>query len=323
MTIQENVDTIIAEAIARAQDQTIAADDAVGIALQYASTLAVPSAVDDVDEVDVPSDMAPPTGTTYEDTFRTEMTAIKGEILASLNSEWNDFLTTYFPAALNAAAQAWLLDAINNGGTGIEPIIEDAIWERGRERILDEMAQAEQNVTSQFASLGWPNPPGSLASRLRRIQEEARIKSCEWNRDTAIQAAKMEQENVQFAISKSIELIRTVWDAARNFVDALIRAYDPAVRAGAGVADAAAEFYRQTLDYYRLVTAYEELQLRQGIQNQNVDLDETKIGVGVIDARAIRQTKAAMAAAQVYGEQAAASLSGQNTMATQVIQELA
>jgi hypothetical protein len=312
MTIQENVDLIIAEAIARAQEHTELTQSKVDDAINYASSISFPTGVDDVDEIGAPpSGIQTPTdfSPAYDDEFRTQFNSVKTEILATLNSDWNDFLSDYFPVALNNAAQAWLLDAINNGGTGIDSDIEDAIWERAKDRIDDAMVTAEGDATVQFATRGWFSPPGGLASRLRRIQEEARIKACEINRDdTAINAADLEQKNVQFAINEALKLVQSVWDAAKAFVDSIIRAYDPAVRAGAGVAAAAQQYYQHTLDYYKIIAAYEELKLRQELANQGQN------------ERAKRQTDAAMAAAATFGEQAAASLSGQNTMASQVIQ---
>jgi hypothetical protein len=326
MTIQENVDTIIAEAIARAEEHTLLTQTKVDEAINYASTIVFPSGVDDIDEVgSPPSGIETPTTFTdpYDEEYKTQFNSVKNDILANLDSDWNQFLTDYFPAALNAAAQAWLLNAINNGGTGIDPNIEDAIWQRAKDRIDDQMTTAEQDATVQFAALGWASPPGGLAARLRRIQEEARIKSCEVNRDAAIKAADQEQENVQFAISEALKLVTSVWDAAKNFVDSVIRAYDPAVRSGAGVADAAATFYAHTLDYYKVIASYEEMKLRQETTNQGQNWSEQIAVTETMNERAKRQTKAALGAAATFGEQAAASLSGQNTMASQVIEELA
>jgi hypothetical protein len=323
MTIQENVDLIIAEAIARAQEHTELTQSKVDDAINYASSISFPTGVDDVDEIGAPpSGIQTPTdfSPAYDDEFRTQFNSVKTEILATLNSDWNDFLSDYFPVALNNAAQAWLLDAINNGGTGIDSDIEDAIWERAKDRSDDAMVTAEGDATVQFATRGWFSPPGGLASRLRRIQEEARIKACEINRDTAINAADLEQKNVQFAINEALKLVQSVWDAAKAFVDSIIRAYDPAVRAGAGVAAAAQQYYQHTLDYYKIIAAYEELKLRQELANQGQNWTEQVVITENQNERAKRQTDAAMAAAATFGEQAAASLSGQNTMASQVIQ---
>jgi hypothetical protein len=263
----------------------------------------------------------PPTDD-YAAIFKQNQDEMKDEILSQSNTEFNQFLDDYFPVALNAAQVAWLENAIINGGTGIAANIEDAIYTRGEERLSEKMTAELEDVTEQWAALGWPNPPGALASRIRRIRQEALKAACDLNRDVVINAADLEQKNVQFAISEATKLSVSVWQTAVAFQSQITRAYEAAVASGDGISKATMAFYEQTLQYYRTFLFAEQFLHDQEIRGIEVTFKKNEQAIEVLNARATRMTEAALGAARTLGDMAGASLSGQNTMASAVVEEL-
>jgi hypothetical protein len=320
MTIQENVDQIIANAQTRAEQAQNQAINYTDLATSAASLqiVSLPS-IDDLSSLSKP-EFEPPDDR-YGNLFSTLFTGTKNEILSQLDSDWNDFLNQYFPTSLNAAAQAWIEDAILNGGTGIGAPIEEAIYQRGRDRIEMTANAEEDRLGDQFSRLGWPAPPGAISGRIDRIRQEARTRIAEVNRDVTIKAADQEQENVQFAVRMSVDLVRTVWNAAGVFIGSVVRAYGPAVQAGDALARHTEEFYSQMIQYYRVLMAWEQLEDGHELTDINIAEREIERTIDVINKRANSLADAALSAAKTLGEMASSALQGQNTMAAQIVEE--
>jgi len=321
MTIQETVDLIIDEAITRAREQADEAIDKVNEAMQAASQLIIPfDPGDPGNPVGIIPD--PPTAD-YAAIFKENQDEMKNEILSQSNAEFNQFLNDYFPITLNAIAVAWMEDSILNGGTGIAPNVEDAIYNRGEERINEKMDAATEDVTEEWSVLGWSSPPGALASKIRRIRQEALTAACELNRDIVVSSADLEQKNVQFAVAESTKLQTAVWSAADSFSQSITRAYGPAVASGDGISKATMAFYEQTLQYYRTFLFAEQFGHDQDLRGIDVDFRKNAQVIEVLNQKATRMTEAALGAARTLGDMSSASLAGQNTMASAVVKELA
>jgi len=92
------------------------------------------------------------------------------------------------------------------GGTGLPPVVEDALFSRARERLDAETQKAVQEAHDTWAGRGFSMPPGMLAKAVSVAQEQGRLKKAELNRDILIEAAKFEIENIRFAVQQGIAL---------------------------------------------------------------------------------------------------------------------
>lgn len=90
------------------------------------------------------------------------------------------------------------------GGTGLDPAVETAIWDRARERELATAQAAIDQVTRDSESLGFQLPSGVLVDSIRREQRAYFDKASGLSRDVALKQADMEQANMQQAIDKSL-----------------------------------------------------------------------------------------------------------------------
>lgn len=59
-----------------------------------------------------------------------------------------------------------------NGGTGLAPAVEQAIWDRARSRETQTALANQTEVMRTSEALGFPLPSGVLASQLRAAQED-------------------------------------------------------------------------------------------------------------------------------------------------------
>ena len=241
-------------------------------------------------------------------------------IVDSINADYQDFLNTYYPTLLASSSSAWLQDAIDNGGTGLPTDIEDAIWNRGRDRLDEELSANVIRASDRFSRLGWVIPPGALVDQILKAEEAKTKKACEINRDIAIAQAELEQKNIQFAIDQVTQLQKAVWGASGQLIGVLIGAYQAANTRAKDVKDAAKEFYMASLDYSRLLLAVEQFEMQFGKTDKDIDLTEQKLNVDIVNEKAKRVTDAALATANSMASLASSALSGQNTMGTLLAQ---
>src|SRR5690606_11543356 len=110
-----------------------------------------------------------------------------------------------YESALLKTLQAVLAQRMQ-GGTGLAPAVEQAIWDRARDRETKTALAAEQDVLRASEGLGFPMPAGVTVSQLERARRDAREKLSTLSRDIAIKQADMEQQNLRESIAQTMQL---------------------------------------------------------------------------------------------------------------------
>lgn len=144
------------------------------------------------------------------------------------------------------------------GGTGLDPAVEQAIWDRSRDRETQIALAREREVMRGAEALGFPLPSGVLAGQLADARREYHDKLSGLARDIAIKQAELEQANVKDAIAQGLALEGQLMDQAlqldRLSFDAAKTAADHSIAAH----NAALDRYKALLDGYRaFALAYE------------------------------------------------------------------
>jgi hypothetical protein len=235
------------------------------------------------------------------------------EITAMLADGLTYFLTTYFPLGAELAlAQAWVVKALSTGGTGLDPAIEDQIWQRDRSRILKDAARSTAQAMSLWAARGYPLPPGGLVGQVALIDQDARDKIAQSSRDIAIKQAEMELENIRFAVDKAISMRTTAIQAAGDYIRTLALGPQLGAELATSMADAKMKMAQALTSLYQAEVAAVELPVRASIAeaNANVEIRKANLGAQVETIRA--RVSVVEAAAQSAGTQAAAALNALN-----------
>ncbi|BCX53858.1 MULTISPECIES: hypothetical protein [Comamonas] len=151
-----------------------------------------------------------------------------------------------------------ILAARIQGGTGLNPVVEQAIWDRSRDRETQIALAREREVMRGAEALGFPLPSGVLAGQLADARREYHDKLSGLARDIAIKQAELEQSNVKDAITQGLALEGQLMDQAlqldRLSFDAAKTAADHSIAAH----NAALERFKALLDGYRTYAmAYE------------------------------------------------------------------
>lgn len=179
---------------------------------------------------------------------------------------------TYSPerydSTLKQALQDWLVYMVNTGDDGLGAGVEDALFERDRNRMKQEYDDAEQKINANWAGRGFPVPNGMLQSALRKLRFEHFGKRVEQSRDIAVKMAELAQLNRQFAVQQGISLEGILIQNHQVFCELTMRAQKTAFDVSVAVFDANAALrnlelleYRAKLEQFSMLIQNEQLKL--------------------------------------------------------------
>lgn len=101
---------------------------------------------------------------------------------------------------------AWILDGLQNGGTGLAANVEAEIYQRLLDRQLDENDRLYTEATDYFAARGFTLPPGMLSGRLAEIQAQISRNNSAASREITINQAELAQKNTHFIVEQGGKL---------------------------------------------------------------------------------------------------------------------
>lgn len=201
------------------------------------------------------------------------------------------------------------VSAMLQGGTGLPPEIEAALFARAREREDNAALAQMQQITDQWAARGFSLPSGVLDKQLDAVREQNRLKASELNRDVLVQAATWEIENLRFAVQQGLALeqmtinlflntANRLFEAAKFRVESEISVFNARValfNARISAFGALAEFVKAKLS---VVSAQTDLfQARAGLYKTAVEAAHVKVQI------AAQQFDAYKTEIQAYAEQ--------------------
>ena len=91
-------------------------------------------------------------------------------------------------------------------GTGMPVHVEQALVDRGRERVTAEAKRVMQQAYEEWSSRGFSLPTGSLDKRISEVRQASQDQANAFSRDVMIQRRQEEIENFRFAVSQGIAL---------------------------------------------------------------------------------------------------------------------
>ena len=111
-----------------------------------------------------------------------------------------------YQSDLSVAILQKLLDDIADGGSGLNPDVEQAIYDRMLARQRAENERLYRETEDQLSATGFDLPTGALASRLLEIAAEISRKNDQASWEIMIKQAELAQTNTHFTVEKSIAM---------------------------------------------------------------------------------------------------------------------
>lgn len=227
----------------------------------------------------------------------------------------------YVPGALYTSAlltslKATLQDRIENGGTGLQADVENAIWDRGREREMRAMADAIRGL-ERMEEMGFAFPPGVYIDSRIKIETEAQYTTAGLSREVMIKQAELEQTNVLKALDTATQLEGTLINYTNSVEQRLFESAKFVTQAGIEIYNAQVRAYASYLDAYKTKVAIYEARIRGElakveIYKAQVDAEQAK---ATINTALVSQYKVSTDAALSVIEAYKAELSAIQTKA--------
>jgi hypothetical protein len=242
-------------------------------------------------------------------------------LMQKFADDLNTFFTTYFPLdrELMPAAEAWIKNAIVNGGSGINAAVEDQIWQRERERQTLAAASAADQAAAQWAAKGFPLPPGAAVAAVAQIQRDRDLQISDSSRTRAIESWKMEYENVKFAITQAIDYQVKAIAAAGEYLKLMALGPQLGAQLASTVANAQSMMTNAMASFFGSRIRLQEVLLEKDKTNAGLSMTTMSKQSDVWVAGIQNQTSAAVAVAQSLGQQASSALNAVNATAQNIV----
>lgn len=329
-------DTVAAEASqAYADAQTLSnnslakADTALADASSAAASIHIvgysPLAVTPPTSV-TPTDVEPPLlpTTDFSTDVRDAFDYAFGTFNQTLQGQILNFLDTFFPdiaAGVKTGSDQWIIDTIANGSF-MPAAVETAIWNRSKDREVQDSLRLEQSVIDATAARGFFAPTGVMNYTVAANQQELSKKLTSINRDMTIKAFDVANENTKFAIQQAVAL-RTAFVAAMgDFIKVAMVQPNNAVDYAKVILSAKTGLYDSAIRLYSAKIDEEKMRSSVALENVNnqsfktyaANTDSLKLYVDSSVARARVQADAALSAADQLAKVASSAQSTRNTM---------
>lgn len=198
------------------------------------------------------------------------------------------------------------LNARIQGGTGLAPAVEQAIWDRARDRETMLALAKEQEVLRGAEALGFALPSGVMAGQLADARREYHDKLSGLSRDIAIKQAEMEQANLQQATTLALQLETTLLDDCYKLEMLAFETAKTAADNAIAAHNAAIEHFKALLAGYQAYASAYDTVIKAELNKVEVfkallSAEETKANINrALVERFKAEIDGAMAAVQIY-----------------------
>ena len=327
------IDDIIQEANAAFQEAKNLADRAIttveatdlyvqgalgGIVRDYSGTLPNPADV-------IPGTITRPLLPTSD--FSVDVKDAFDHAFANFNDDLRpqivDYLAEFFPdiaAAVRTGSDQWIIDTITNGGY-VPAAVENAIWNKTRDKEMQDAVRAEQSVIDATAARGFSMPTGVTSAGLLGLQQDLAIRISSAARDIAVNSFSVANENAKFAIQQAIGLRTAFVNALGDFIKTAMIQPNGAADYAKTILAAKSSLYDAGTRLYSATIAEEQMRVEALQKNAAMDLTAlatwyqakgTELNVTLGGGKAI--VDAQVAKAEMLARMAGAAMATRNTM---------
>lgn len=116
------------------------------------------------------------------------------------------FIEPTYSSTLLDGLKEFLEDWVRGAATGLDPDVEQAIWNRAREREDVNAVRGIDTARNNYAGRGFAVPMGAMQIAIMNVMQDAVNKSSGLSREIMVKQAELEQQNRQFAVTTGVQL---------------------------------------------------------------------------------------------------------------------
>lgn len=175
--------------------------------------------------------------------------------------------------------------------TGLNPVIEQQIWDRGRERTAAAAQGEIDGINRAYARSGWTLPQGDQVEAIYAAEERKAEADITESRNISVAQADLEQKNLQFAIQQGVALCTALAnihatlqaqfiEAEKARIETLtelnrlnVEVFKELVDADVAYAQGRLGLYKTEAEVFGIVVGAEEVRIKSGIELMTADLN--------------------------------------------------
>lgn len=210
-----------------------------------------------------------------------------------------------YTSALLTSLQTSLQSRIEDGGTGLSPDVENAIWDRGREREARSKSDAMDEL-DRMEEMGFAYPPGAFLDARLKLVTESDYVNRGLSREIMIKSAELEQENVKTALTTATQLEGTLINYSNQVEQRLFDSCKFATEAGVSIYNARVQAYAAYVDAYKARVNIYEAQIRAEVAKveayrAQVQAEEAKSNINLALVQSYKvQVDAALSNVEIF-----------------------
>jgi hypothetical protein len=158
--------------------------------------------------------------------------------------------------------RAKLLQSFQDGGTGLSPEVEQAIWERARYRAQLNIEKHHNEAMNFWASRGFTLPPGVLNARILEAFIEQTRAEADINDKILIQSSNLAQEFEKFYMTTGVQVEQQLRDYSNQVANRTIDAAKAVVQTGIEIFNAQVLSFNAKLEAYKTMASVYETRIR-------------------------------------------------------------
>lgn len=210
-----------------------------------------------------------------------------------------------YTSSLLTSLQTKLQDILDNGGTGLDPDVENAIWDRGREREARSRSDALKEL-DKMEEMGFALPSGVYLDARLRITTESDYANRGVSREIMIKQAELAYAAFKDMLPVATNLEGQLITYSNAVEQRLFESTKYATEAGIAIYNARVQAYAAYLDAYKTKIQIYEAQVRAEIARVDaykaeIDAERAKAEVNTaLVAQYEAQVRAALSAVDIY-----------------------
>lgn len=175
------------------------------------------------------------------------------------------------------------------GGTGLDPAVEQAIWDRARSRETKLALANEDDIARTSEAMGFMMPAGVMVDQLRVAQQNYYDKLSDLSRDVAIKQAELEQKNLEGAVAAGTDLegkIIQIYKTEADVYEAKVRATAEIAKLGMSRYESLIRAYESSVSAYKTRVDAERSRIEALTAQSRVLIDGYVAGTRAVEATA-------------------------------------
>lgn len=170
---------------------------------------------------------------------------------------------------------AKLVGFVVDGGTGLGEDIEDALWQRARDRQLVPREKTYTEAEQYFSARGYILPPGALSGRLLEAAQEQNRLDEQINYEIMVEQARLAFDMTKFTLTSSLQMEQQLMNYCNQVNQRGLEAAKTSIEAAVQIQNAKIAYFNLLLDKYKTEAAVFETRLRAALAE--VEIYKTQI----------------------------------------------